>query len=1265
MSSRRATNARNNIALNLIQAVAESSDVFPLLQSAAKDVLRIIQMLENLEGLQRVISAIAAEIERERALPWYERLKRFRHDPDLIGGMKVRIEAAIILFQVRVTAGTSVNVEHTLSAIRENTKITYNTERGVSSIAQDATLDRLRSVKGASWDMSRSCLENTRVKLIEHILAWIDGYCQLDMSEQPAGATIMLLTAVAGAGKTTVAHTIAGICAERHQLASSFFFDRETEGRNSPQALFSTIAADLSRRDSHIAERVAIAIKEDGSLPSAPVMNQFVELILKPCQKTSLTQPVVIVIDALDEAWDNRLLEILRDKAGQLPRIFRIFLTSRMRPELASLCDESHVRVVDLNIEDEANMSDMSLFVPHKLHALARDMRLGDGWPGEALTISLTERAGGLFQWIATVCEYLRQFSDPTSELKELLSSSDPTATTAEEKMDRLYALIIESFNWRDKAFVEGYHTVMGTAIASKTPMTISAMEELHHREPLVSEAILLRLSPLLTGMNKTTHTSQPVRMLHQSLRDYLVLRFSSSPNHTCFQITEKENSAKLALLCLNLMNTTLENGLSISGYLASQNKTNRSIPKLAAGEVSEALWYACRFWPDHVSDDDCLRGVQDVLARFLERNLVKWLELVSSYGECRDISHVWGRAEVSCNSGHTCSAHINSWAIKDSFDIQNNLRIKDSQDAYAKACIVLIDWLEYEDRVEESLILATQAVEIYRARAESDPEQYGRHLALSLEKKSWSSKRLGELENALDTVQQAVNIHRRFAWHGSPTDLACLAQSLRNLGNRYRGVGRYPEALAGAQEGVEIYEKLTEDEREVYVVEFAKSLHSVSGCYHDLGQHKESLKAIQRAVEIRRQLANEQSETKVSELALSLSSLSVNLYDMGRQHEALAAVEEAVEMYRRLAAKRQATYSPDLAMSLNNLSGSLSDMGRQNEALAAIEEAVEIRRRLAMERPAAYNPDLALSLNNLSSSLFKMGRQHEALAAIEEAVEMYRQLAVERPAAYTPVLVSSLNNFSNRLSDMGLQNEALAAIEEAVGIRRRLAIELPAAYTPDLALSLNNLSNRLYGVGRQNEALEVIEEAVEIRRLLAMERPTAYTPVLAGSLNNLSNRLSFMGRQNEALAAIEEAVEMYRRLAVERQAAYNPVLADSLNNLSNRLSDTGQHNEALATIEEAVEIRRNLTVQSPAAHNPKLAMNLWTLTLCLSNVGRHQNALRAIQESVQLYRSLLSESASYFTPYLTEALRMYSEVLAALNRDEEAAAARAEADRL
>ncbi|QRV97930.1 TPR-like protein [Ceratobasidium sp. AG-Ba] len=1331
MSARRAAKAPDNIALRLLQAVSDSADVFPPLQSAARDALRIIDLVKsfslnkdewgglgvytrdavkcvvelmaqastsggdtdkNLDNLQHTLSEIAKEIEDERALLGFERFRRFRQDPERVGDMRVRIEQAISLFQLKVTTTTNINVKETLRAVQENAKDLSNIEIGITSVAQNATLDKLHTMQGASWDMSRACLDNTRVQLIDSILRWVDAVPERDSTSQPTGATIMLLTAVAGAGKTTVAHTVARICADRNQLASSFFFDRETEGRNTPRLLFSTIAADLSRMDRHIADRVITAIEENGSLPSAPISNQFVKLVLEPSRNVSLAKPMVIVIDALDEAWDDRLLRILRDQACDLPSTFRIFLTSRMRPELGSLCSRPNVQTLELDVDDEANISDISVFVPHKLRVLANDMGLGDDWPGEELTLKLVERAGGLFQWIATVCDYLRQFTNPTRKLIELLSSNDPASNSAEEKMDKLYATIIESFNWRDEEFIESYQILMGTAIASKTPMSISAMEELYDKRPIAPDLTLRMLSPLLTGMNRVNWSSQPVRLLHQSLRDFLVYRFVSLPEYASFRVSEKDKNKQLAVLCLSVLTRELKTDDLIPHYLLSGADEKPGVPQLDPGALSEALRYACQFWHGHLCQSDYTHELQDLLANFVESSLITWLEVTASYGRCYNISEVW------------------RWAAN-SNDQHRNERIQDAKEKYASACLSLVDQLDYEDRREESLVVATQAVELYAVLAKDDPDSHNRNLAGSYAMKSWSCAQLGQRDEALVAMGLSVKLRREDATGNSAESVSLLAESLRNLGNRLSDVGHHEdslraqeeslklyrplyasepfryeygfcmcledyatslsdmgkkiEALTAIEEAVEIHRRLAMERPAAYTPDLAMSLNNLSSRLSDMGRQSEALTAIEEAVEIRRRLAMERPAAYTPDLAMSLNNLSVRLSDMGRQSEALAAIEEAVEIRRRLTMERPAAYTPDLAMSLNNLSNRLFDMGRQSEALAAIEEAVEIYRRLAMERPAAYTPDLASSLNNLSNSLSDMGRQSEALAAIEEAIEIYRRLAMERPAAYTPDLASSLNNLSNSLSDMGRQSKAMRAIEEAVEIRRRLAMEQPAAYTPDLARSLNNLSLRLSDIGRQSEALVVIEETVEIYWRLAMERPATYTPDLAMSLNNLSLHLSDMGRQSEALAAIEEAVEIYRRLAMERPAAYTPDLARSLNNLALRLSDMGPQSEALAAIEEAVEIRRRLAAQSPAAYNPQLAMSLCNLALRLHDLGRHRDALPVIQESIQLYRSLLPERPSYFTPYLAEVLRVHSRVLAALDRGEEAAVVNTEADRL
>jgi hypothetical protein len=254
----------------------------------------------------------------------------------------------------------------TTSIIVKATSISHK----ASLIGQNMILEKLRYVPGASWDVYQTCLpKNTHTNFIEDAFAWVD---------EPGGngAKILLLTAVAGAGKSTIAHTIAQRCSVKVQLMSSFFFDRETDARNNPSALFSTIAADLSRVSRRLATRITSAIKNDGSLPLAPISRQFEELLLKPCQECSVPGPLVIVIDALDEGWNEDMLKIFRDQASQLPDAFRIFLTSRMRPELDSLGRMAHVRSLNLDIGTAENMKDIALFVPHKLKQLARDINL-------------------------------------------------------------------------------------------------------------------------------------------------------------------------------------------------------------------------------------------------------------------------------------------------------------------------------------------------------------------------------------------------------------------------------------------------------------------------------------------------------------------------------------------------------------------------------------------------------------------------------------------------------------------------------------------------------------------------------------------------------------------------------------------------------------------------------------------------------------------------------------------------------------------------
>ncbi|KAG8685398.1 POC1 centriolar protein A, partial [Ceratobasidium sp. 394] len=691
MSARRFLSTTGDVALQLLRLTAASADAFPPLKSAAGGALHIAEIAKKfrsnkeewrgfgeyvrdatasvvqslaqvetsrggtrskLEKLNATLDEAAKMIESELALPKHKRVLKFLQYSELIADLRRQVDNDINLFQLSTTTTTMMHVGEIFDAVIANGKTLSSIAQDTSAVAVQAAsisrkillqglkgeLGKLQHVQGASWDSSRVCMVNTRVKLIGDVMAWIKGPTS---PNQRVGAKVMVLTAVAGGGKTTIAHTVAGQCAKNKLLGSSFFFDHETESRNNPAALFTTIAADLSRLDPRLAGCIATAIEDDPTLPSAPIFRQFEELMLKPCRECPMAGPIVVVIDALDEAWNEDLLNILRDHAHKLPNTFRIFLTSRMRPELDSLLRQPHVRGIELNIHAQANLDDIALYAPYKLRQLANRRNLGDDWPGEQLRAEFTAMAGGLFLWVAIVCAYLYNRADPEDELARLVSKTDPVSSSAKDQMNKLYARILENFDWTDPTFVAEYHRVMGAAIATKIPITISAMKELYHGERLATDYTLQKLSPLLTGVNKADYGKEPVRALHQSLREFLVAQTTKTPGSTQYSILEKEQSQHLASLCLGQLNRGLSRFVPGTGYLGEKDKV-LGVPVIGDNAISEALWYACRFWQDHVLDVESLKEIWEALREFMQEKLIVWMVVVAARGRCRGLSEVW-----------------------------------------------------------------------------------------------------------------------------------------------------------------------------------------------------------------------------------------------------------------------------------------------------------------------------------------------------------------------------------------------------------------------------------------------------------------------------------------------------------------------------------------------------------------------------------------------------------------------------------------------
>lgn len=454
-------------------------------------------------------------------------------------------------------------------------------------------------------------------------------------------AEILCLSDVAGAGKSAIAHTISQRCYNDGLLGSAFFFDRNDPDRRHPRLLFSTIARDLARLNSSISDYICTALNEtDPSLPSASPSRQFDELIAIPVNRYAIKGPVVIVIDALDEGYDLECLEILRDGIPKLPVTFRLVVMSRPNEDIAAdLAASPHVHSRSIDIHGARNQEDIATYVRHRLRYIASRKRLGETWPNSQITTDFIVKSEGLFNWVATVSEYLSLVTTtyPERKLKKLLYERNVAGLPAEAKMDKLYAEILEAYDWSDEDFVADFRLLVGAIMAAKTPLSASALQALHqdHADLNVNESLRL-LGSLLTG---TTEEDTPIRILHLSFRDFLTSRAHSSPSFVRYAVDERERSQYLAFRCLILMNENLRTTTpGVDLLLLPLSEGASEVPP-----IPEALLYACRFWTEHVLDivhpveDTLLEAIRD----FSRQHIQSWLEVIITHHRFQTLSGV------------------------------------------------------------------------------------------------------------------------------------------------------------------------------------------------------------------------------------------------------------------------------------------------------------------------------------------------------------------------------------------------------------------------------------------------------------------------------------------------------------------------------------------------------------------------------------------------------------------------------------------------
>jgi hypothetical protein len=484
----------------------------------------------------------------------------------------------------------------------------------------EIVLGDLPYARGARYDIDKGCLPGTRRDLIEEIMEWVNS----DAEDVPR---VLLLSGMAGVGKSAIAHSLAQLFDGFGRLGSSYCFDRANQADRCPDNLFSTIACDLADLDPERKSALCQAIHGKRALRNtrAP-REQFEKFILQPSTCLTSVGPLLIVIDALDESGDEEsrqvILGILANKAADLPSNFRILVTARAERDIMDALGEkpSVISQHMSTVTTTSTIHDISCFVRTRLGDIS-DLELK--WPNDEWCRLLVERSEGVFQWASTACRFItgdgESGLDPVEQMDILLSSHL-------NGLDQLYTgILTQKFKTDNATRLRRFKSVMGMILVVEEPLSGLSLKNLYCKEdsPNAVGLIIRPLGSLLSGI---TDDNLQIRPLHTSVRDFL----TDEDRAGNFYIDESVHHRNLVLSCFHVMTTELR--FNICGIKTSymRNDELKSHHLLDESAITAHLSYACRFWTDHLLSTRFDKDISDQVREFLHTRLLFWLEVLS-----------------------------------------------------------------------------------------------------------------------------------------------------------------------------------------------------------------------------------------------------------------------------------------------------------------------------------------------------------------------------------------------------------------------------------------------------------------------------------------------------------------------------------------------------------------------------------------------------------------------------------------------------------
>jgi NACHT domain len=444
------------------------------------------------------------------------------------------------------------------------------------------------------------CQDGTRTAILERIKMWGE-----DVATRKQ---IFWLAEAAGTGKTTIAVTMMKQWRVKGMLAGRFFFTQNLRTQSELEKICPAIARDMAYLHPSLRVMIDEAL-DNSSIKHSEIEEQFEMLILAPL--AHFNEPAILIIDALDNCEEKARERLLKLFLAHLPSISKakLLFTSRTLvdiEEILSPYDMVEGRDIKLHkAEGEPDNPDITLYVEKQLAKFTLQQRQ-----------KVVMQSQGLFIWVSTACQLLRQSRRPAQILHELMD------VKSFEHLDNLYMEVLQQA-LVDRSSLNALVSVLQVIVTAVEPVSIRTIEAfLPHRE---SVGLLVQD---LSSVVKDGDPDRPLFVLHDTFREFV-----ASPRANGYTVNSLPAHAEMAVGCLDLLSQFLEYDkfrIGADGLGLEPNSKRPELRSQIEGELSAALKYASSHWAHHSAfalDDQVAR---ETVERFMRTKVLNLAELMS-----------------------------------------------------------------------------------------------------------------------------------------------------------------------------------------------------------------------------------------------------------------------------------------------------------------------------------------------------------------------------------------------------------------------------------------------------------------------------------------------------------------------------------------------------------------------------------------------------------------------------------------------------------